>query len=120
LPGSSCHDTREPIDGTDAGHEVREPAEEDAAAEAAGEAQEARQATMNAPHPAWTLIGLGGLLVLAGLVWLVLPSIPWLGRLPGDVAIERERVRFYFPIVTCLLLSVVLTLLSRLIQYFRQ
>jgi hypothetical protein len=61
-----------------------------------------------------TLVLLGLLFVLIGL-WLWsgsrLPGwLSWLGRLPGDIAIERDHVRFYFPIVTSLLLSVLLTL----------
>ncbi len=59
--------------------------------------------------PGWLLVGFGGVLVLAGLVWLVLPSIPWLGRLPGDIRIERRGFGFYFPVVTCLVVSVVLS-----------
>ena len=61
-----------------------------------------------------TLVLIGVLFVLIGL-WLWsgsrLPTwLSWLGRLPGDIAIERDHVRFYFPIVTSLLLSVLLTL----------
>ncbi|HEX7928427.1 MAG TPA: DUF2905 domain-containing protein [bacterium] len=37
--------------------------------------------------------------------------MPWLGRLPGDVSIQRESFSFYFPITTCIVLSVVLSLL---------
>ena len=56
------------------------------------------------------LIILGLVLVAAGLAW------PWismlgLGRLPGDIRIESESGGFYFPIVTCLVISVVLSLL---------
>ncbi|WP_200343001.1 DUF2905 domain-containing protein [Halorhodospira halophila] len=56
------------------------------------------------------LIVLGVLLVLVGLAW------PWidklgLGRLPGDIAIERDGFRFYFPITTMLVISGVVTLL---------
>ena len=47
-------------------------------------------------------------LVAIGLLWPVLSKIG-LGRLPGDIVIERENVRFYFPIVTSLLVSAVLT-----------
>lgn len=61
-----------------------------------------------------TLVLLGVLFVLIGL-WLWsgarLPTwLSWLGRLPGDIAIERDHVRFYFPIVTSVVLSVLLTL----------
>ena len=56
------------------------------------------------------LIIAGAVLVVAGLVW------PWLlklnlGRLPGDVVIDRPGLHIYFPIVTCLVISVILTLL---------
>lgn len=56
------------------------------------------------------LITLGLILVLVGALW------PWLvklglGRLPGDIVIERENFRFYFPITTSLLISVVLSVL---------
>lgn len=60
-------------------------------------------------HPGWALVVVGGLIVAAGLLWLVAPSVPWLGRLPGDIVIERENFRFYFPLATCILLSLVLT-----------
>ena len=68
-------------------------------------------------HPAWLLIAAGAVLLIAGVVWLSAPSIPWAGRLPGDVSIERGNYRFYFPIVTCLLLSALLTGVSWLIRY---
>jgi hypothetical protein len=35
--------------------------------------------------------------------------VPWLGRLPGDIVIERENFRLYFPLATCILLSLMLT-----------
>ena len=55
------------------------------------------------------LIVIGGVLVAAGLLW------PWLsklglGRLPGDIRIETESGGLYFPIITCLIISVVLSL----------
>jgi membrane protein implicated in regulation of membrane protease activity len=61
---------------------------------------------------------LGKMLMIAGLVlaglgallWLG-PRVPWLGRLPGDISIERPNFRFYFPLATCIILSVVLTVL---------
>jgi len=68
-------------------------------------------------HPGWLLIIIGLLIARIGLVWLIAPSIPWLGKLPGDISVERENFRFYFPIVTCILISVVLTGIRWLIRY---
>ena len=61
-------------------------------------------------------------LVIAGIgaAWLVAPHIPWLGRLPGDIAVERPNFRFYFPVVTCVLLSLVLTGILGLVQFFQK
>lgn len=66
------------------------------------------------PELGRTLVLIGALIVLVGAALLLAPRIPWLGRLPGDVLIRREHVTFYFPVVTCLLVSVVLTLLLNL------
>src|SRR5690606_22375385 len=67
----------------------------------------------------WLLILLGLVLVLVGAVWLLAPSIPWLGRLPGDIVIERRNTRIYFPIATSLLLSAIATLLLWLFRSWR-
>ena len=57
------------------------------------------------------LLIIGGLaLVVAGLAWPVLSRLG-LGRLPGDIAIQGEHGSFYFPIVTCILVSAFLSLL---------
>ena len=69
-------------------------------------------------HPAWSLIVIGILIVGIGLVWLVAPSIPWLGKLPGDIVIKRENFQFYFPVVTCVLLSIVLTGIMWVVRFF--
>jgi hypothetical protein len=64
------------------------------------------------------LLGFGALMVLLGLVLLVAGNlsgkVPWLGRLPGDLHIERGNWTFYFPLATCLVISIVLTLLFSL------
>jgi uncharacterized protein YybS (DUF2232 family) len=57
------------------------------------------------------LIVFGGLIVIVGVIVVVLGRIPGLGRLPGDIYIQRGNWTFYFPVVTSLLLSVVLTLI---------
>ena len=56
------------------------------------------------------LVITGVLLVAAGLLWPYLSRLG-LGRLPGDIAIRGEQGGFYFPIVTCLLVSLVLSLI---------
>jgi hypothetical protein len=57
---------------------------------------------------------MGGLLVL-GSRFLNKESLPWLGRLPGDIRIERKGFSCYFPLATSILISLVLTLLLNLI-----
>lgn len=69
-------------------------------------------------HPAWSLVVVGVLIAGIGLLWLIAPSIPWLGKLPGDIVIERQNFQFYFPVVTCILLSVVFTAIMWLVRYF--
>jgi hypothetical protein len=56
------------------------------------------------------LILFGVLLILVGVAWPWLSKLP-LGRLPGDIVVERENFRFYFPLATGLLVSVILSLL---------
>jgi hypothetical protein len=67
----------------------------------------------------WVLLILGLLIAGVGLVVLLAPSLPWLGRLPGDIWIEREHFRFYFPVVTCLLLSLIVSLLLWIVLRWR-
>ena len=67
----------------------------------------------------WMLLILSLVIAGTGLVSILAPSLPWLGRLPGDIRIERENFHFYFPLVTCLLLSLVLSLVVWLIRLLR-
>jgi hypothetical protein len=60
-------------------------------------------------HPGLALVIVGVLIAVIGLIWVFGPTVPWLGRLPGDIVIERENFRFYFPITTCVLLSLALS-----------
>ncbi len=57
-----------------------------------------------------TLILIGLLLIIAGLLFTFEGKIPLLGKLPGDIRIERENFSFYFPLGTCVLLSLILSL----------
>lgn len=63
------------------------------------------------------LVILGGVIFLIGLALWSGFGAGWLGRLPGDIRIERGHSAFYFPIVTCIILSIVLSLLF---SFFRR
>ena len=56
-----------------------------------------------------TLILVGVAFIVAGLLVSVAPKIPGIGRLPGDIFLHKDHFTFYFPITTCLLLSLILT-----------
>ena len=63
------------------------------------------------------LITIGIIILLAGLLWPYLSKLPF-GRLPGDIVIEKENFKFYFPIVTMILLSAVVSLILWLLRKF--
>ncbi len=64
----------------------------------------------------WMLIIVGLVIAGIGLIWVLAPNLPRLGRLPGDIVMERAKSRFYFPIVTCIVISVVLSSVMWLIR----
>jgi len=69
------------------------------------------------PQTGKILITIGVILVIAGLVlWLAGDKLSWLGRLPGDIRIEKENFRFYFPVTTMILLSILVTFILWLIR----
>ncbi len=57
------------------------------------------------------LIVFGLLIAGAGVLVILAGRVPWLGRLPGDISVQRGNWTFYFPLATSILISVVLTLL---------
>jgi hypothetical protein len=63
------------------------------------------------------LIYFGLVLVVVGVILSFAGKLPWLGQLPGDISIQRERFSFYFPITTCILISV---LISLVLYFFRR
>ncbi|WP_106768418.1 DUF2905 domain-containing protein [Paenibacillus faecalis] len=70
-------------------------------------------------HPVTrTLVILGVTLIVIGLLWPLIGR--WIGRLPGDIVIDRPGFKFYFPIVTCIILSLVGSAIMFLIQHFRK
>ena len=65
------------------------------------------------------LIVAGLVLLAAGLLLFLAPNMPWLGRLPGDIRVERPNFRFYAPLTTSILISVVLSLALWLVARWR-
>jgi Protein of unknown function (DUF2905). len=63
-----------------------------------------------------TLLIFGLVLVLLGGVLILLPKIPWIGKLPGDLFFKGEKVSFYFPITTCIIISILLTIIFALFR----
>jgi hypothetical protein len=64
-----------------------------------------------------TLILIGIVLVVVGAIFSLTGKLPWLGHLPGDIMIQRERFTFYFPLATCILISIVISLV---LYFFRR
>jgi hypothetical protein len=63
------------------------------------------------------LFGLG-IILIGALIYFFHDKLHWIGRLPGDIRVERENFRFYFPITTMIILSVVLTIIIRVVRKF--
>jgi cell division protein FtsW (lipid II flippase) len=63
------------------------------------------------------LIVFGLILAAVGLLLLFSDKIPWLGRLPGDITVKRDNFTFYFPLATCILISIILSLI---LWFFRK
>jgi len=73
---------------------------------------------MNSESWKW-IIGIGVLIIFIGIiVYFFHDKLNWIGRLPGDIRIEKENFRFYFPIVTMILFSLLGTLIIWLIRKF--
>jgi uncharacterized membrane protein YkgB len=62
------------------------------------------------------LILLGVLIIVIGVLLLIGEKIPWVGRLPGDIMIKKEKFTFYFPITTSIVISIILTVLFALFR----
>jgi hypothetical protein len=73
---------------------------------------------MNSETGKW-IIGIGVIVILVGIIiYFFHDKLNWIGRLPGDIRIEKENFRFYFPIVTMILFSLFGTLIIWLIRKF--
>ncbi|MBC8053001.1 MAG: DUF2905 domain-containing protein [Sphingobacteriaceae bacterium] len=65
----------------------------------------------------WIIIA-GSVIVVAGiLIYFFHDTLHWIGNLPGDIRIERDNFRFYFPITTMIIISVVINLLIRVFRW---
>lgn len=71
-------------------------------------------------NPIAKLLIIGGLvLIIVGVIWQVGGRFISLGRLPGDITVEKENFKFYFPITTSILISIVLSLVFFLVNRFK-
>jgi hypothetical protein len=64
------------------------------------------------------LLIIGGIIVVLGLILIFSQHIPFLGKLPGDMLIKKNGFYFYFPIVTLLILSILITIIVNVILHF--
>jgi ribose/xylose/arabinose/galactoside ABC-type transport system permease subunit len=62
------------------------------------------------------LITIGLVIVAAGLLLMLSDKVPWLGKLPGDITVKRDNFTFYFPLATCVLISVIVSLVLWLLR----
>ncbi|MGC1456004.1 MAG: DUF2905 domain-containing protein [Nitrospirota bacterium] len=65
------------------------------------------------------MIIIGAVLIAAGLVILVFPRLPFVGKLPGDILIKKENYTLYFPLATSIVISIVISLILYIINKFR-
>lgn len=73
---------------------------------------------MNSETGKW-IIGIGAIIIVIGIIiYFFHDKLNWVGRLPGDIRIEKENFRFYFPIVTMIVFSLVATIIIWLIRKF--
>lgn len=71
------------------------------------------------PQTGKYIIILGAVIIVAGIfIYFFYNKLHWLGRLPGDIRIEKENFKFYFPLTTMILLSLLLTLIVNIVKRF--
>jgi hypothetical protein len=73
---------------------------------------------MNQETGKYIILAGAGLLLLGLIIYFFHDKLNWLGRLPGDIRIERKNFKFYFPITTMVIFSLLLTILIRIIRKF--
>ena len=73
---------------------------------------------MNSETGKWVIMA-GVLIVLAGLIiYFFSDKLHWIGRLPGDIRIEKENFKFYFPITTMIIFSLLFTIIIQVVKRF--
>ncbi|MDN3669086.1 DUF2905 domain-containing protein [Echinicola jeungdonensis] len=72
---------------------------------------------MNSETGKWIILVGIGMVLLGVLVYFFHDKLHWLGRLPGDIRVEKENFKFYFPITTMIILSIIFTLLLQLFRF---
>lgn len=71
------------------------------------------------PQTGKYIIILGAVIIVAGIfIYFFYNKLHWLGRLPGDIRIEKENFKFYFPLTTMILLSLLLTIIVNIVKRF--
>ncbi len=66
-----------------------------------------------------TMILIGAVLIVIGLVLLLFQKTSFLGKLPGDILIKKENFTFYFPLATSIIISIIISLILYLLGKFR-
>ncbi|MDO9555892.1 MAG: DUF2905 family protein [Atribacterota bacterium] len=64
-----------------------------------------------------TLLFFGIILIILGVIFLLAGKLPFSGRLPGDIVIQRKNIVFYFPLGLCILISIILTIIFRIFRH---
>jgi hypothetical protein len=62
-----------------------------------------------------SIIIIGIVLIIVGIIMTMAGKIPWVGKLPGDIFIKKESFSFYFPLTTCILLSIIASVIMCLL-----
>ena len=73
---------------------------------------------MNNDTGKWIIVIGIGILLIGVIIYFFHDKLHWIGRLPGDIRIEKENFRFYFPITTMVIFSLLITLIIQLIKRF--
>ena len=64
-----------------------------------------------------TLLFFGIILIILGVIFLLAGKLPFYGRLPGDIVIQRKNIIFYFPLGLCIVISIILTIIFRIFRH---